>query len=44
MSDLFGQRPGAPIKALTLHQPWASLMAWGLKTVETRGCEIGATS
>ena len=36
-SDLFGQAPGAPMKALTLHQPWASLMAWGVKTIETRG-------
>lgn len=36
-SDLFGQAPGTPIKALTLHQPWASLMAWGVKTIETRG-------
>ena len=37
MTDLFGQPPGAPVKALTLHQPWASLMAWGVKTIETRG-------
>ena len=35
-SDLFGHAPGAPVKALTLHQPWASLMAWGVKTIETR--------
>ncbi len=25
------------MKALTPHQPWASLMAWGVKTIETRG-------
>lgn len=25
------------MKALTLHQPWASLVAMGVKTVETRG-------
>ncbi len=25
------------MKALSLHQPWASLMAQGLKTIETRG-------
>lgn len=24
------------IKALTLWEPWATLMAWGLKTIETR--------
>ena len=36
-SDLFGQAPGAPMKALTLHQPWASLMEVGVKTIETRG-------
>ena len=35
--DLFAAPAGAPIKALTLHQPWASLMAWGVKTIETRG-------
>ncbi len=26
-----------PMKALTLHQPWASLIALGVKTIETRG-------
>lgn len=25
------------MKALTLHQPWASLIAFGVKTIETRG-------
>ncbi len=38
--DLFESgllKPHPVIPALTLHQPWASLMAWGLKTVETRG-------
>lgn len=25
------------MKAITLHQPWASLMAWGDKQIETRG-------
>lgn len=35
--DLFAAPAAAPIKALTLHQPWASLMAWGVKTIETRG-------
>lgn len=25
------------MKAITLHQPWASLMAEGIKTIETRG-------
>ncbi len=30
-------KPHPVIPALTLRQPWASLMAWGLKTVETRG-------
>lgn len=25
------------MKALTIHQPWASLIAWGVKTFETRG-------
>ena len=24
------------MKALTLHQPWAQLMVWGLKNIETR--------
>lgn len=24
------------MKVLTLHQPWASLIAWGIKTIETR--------
>ena len=24
------------MKAITLHQPWASLIACGLKTIETR--------
>ncbi len=24
------------MRALTLHQPWAQLMAWGLKNIETR--------
>lgn len=24
------------IRALTLHQPWASLVAWGVKHYETR--------
>jgi len=33
MNDLFD---GTPIKALTLWQPWASLMAAGLKIHETR--------
>lgn len=28
-------------RGLTLHQPWASLMAWGYKTVETRPWQIG---
>ncbi len=27
---------GEPVYAITLHQPWASLIALGLKTVETR--------
>ena len=27
---------GRPIKALTLYQPWASLVAMGVKTIETR--------
>lgn len=27
----------APIKVLTLHQPYATLIALGVKTVETRG-------
>lgn len=27
---------GATVKALTLHQPWASLIALGVKTIETR--------
>lgn len=25
------------MKALTLHQPWASAIAWGVKRIETRG-------
>ena len=25
-----------PVYAITLHQPWASLIALGIKTVETR--------
>ena len=24
------------MRALTLHQPWAQLMVWGLKNIETR--------
>lgn len=28
---------GPTIKALSLHQPWASLIALGAKTIETRG-------
>lgn len=24
------------VRAITLHQPWASLIAWGVKTIETR--------
>lgn len=24
------------MKAITLHQPWASMIAWGWKTIETR--------
>jgi hypothetical protein len=27
-------------RGLTLHQPWASLMAWGYKTIETRPWQI----
>ena len=27
---------GDPVYAITLHQPWASLIALGIKTVETR--------
>jgi len=27
------------MKAITIHQPWASLIACGLKTIETRGHE-----
>ena len=27
---------GEPVYAITLHQPWASLIALGVKTVETR--------
>jgi len=37
---LFDQ-PLPPIKALTLHQPWASLMAWGFKRWETRSWATG---
>lgn len=28
------------MKALSLHQPWASLMAWGLKALETRSFRL----
>lgn len=40
--DLFGARAGVQIppgaiRAISLHQPWASLMAWRLKIHETRG-------
>ena len=36
--DAAASRPaaGAPMPAITLHQPWASLIAVGLKTSETR--------
>lgn len=30
-------REGAMMKCLSLHQPWASLVAYGLKGIETRG-------
>ncbi len=29
-------RRGGAVKAITLHQPWASLIAAGIKTIETR--------
>ncbi len=32
------------MKALTLIQPWASLMAWGVKTIETRSWEPPANA
>lgn len=38
--DLFDTGPRTPLvilRTLTLHQPWASLMAWRIKTIETRG-------
>ena len=28
------------MRALTLHQPWAQLMAWGLKNIETRSWAV----
>lgn len=28
--------PAGSLKAISLHQPWASLIAFGLKTIETR--------
>ena len=31
-----GPSRGEPVYAITLHQPWASLIALGIKTVETR--------
>lgn len=31
------------MKAITLYQPWASLMAWGIKRIETRGWSTSYT-
>lgn len=32
--------PG-PVFAISLHQPWASFLAWGFKTIETRSWQFG---
>jgi hypothetical protein len=32
--------PSHRFRGLTLHQPWASLMAWGVKSVETRPWKV----
>jgi hypothetical protein len=31
------KKPGVPITVLSLHQPYASMLAYGLKRVEGRG-------
>ncbi|MBB5337568.1 hypothetical protein HNR32_002730 [Pectinatus brassicae] len=32
------------MKAITIIEPWASLIAYGNKTVETRGCKSANAS
>lgn len=41
-APIAAEHPAAPgpLKALTLHQPWASLVAVGAKTIETRSRRI----